>query len=351
MLNLLALTKYSAEAASTRQRFLAYRPALAKAGIQLGLSPLFDDQHVRGLVSARRASLGSAAAAYARRMRAVLLDSARADLLWVHCELFPYLPSMFERLAFLRRKPVVFDYDDAIFHMYDDNALLRGKLGPLIAGASAVSAGNQYLADYAARFNTNVHVIPTVVDTAVYRPAASNNDIPVIGWIGSPSTWTFVRPYLPLLADLCGAGAARFLAVGAGYAAEGNRFPGMELRDWTEKCEIADIQSMDVGIMPLPDQPWARGKCGYKLIQYMACGLPVVASPVGVNATIVEDQVNGFLATSGDEWNTALRKLLGDRALRLRLGAAGRERIVADFSLGAWAPRLIELFRSVAPSA
>jgi glycosyltransferase involved in cell wall biosynthesis len=233
--------------------------------------------------------------------------------------------------------------------MYDRRIFLHGKLKPLIAGSAAVIAGNEYLAKYARRWSGNVRVVPTIVDTEAYRSAKrSHASMPVIGWIGSPSTWPYVRPILPILADLCREGRARVLIVGAGRAAETDRFEGMELRNWAEEREIEDVQGMDIGIMPLPDEPWARGKCGYKLIQYMACGLPVVASPVGVNERIVEEGMSGYLATSLGEWRQALGELLADREKRLRCGAYGRERVVRDYSLQAQSARVVRVFLEVA---
>jgi glycosyltransferase involved in cell wall biosynthesis len=141
---------------------------------------------------------------------------------------------------------------------------------------------------------------------------------------------------------------ARFLVVGAGHAAEGDTFPGMELREWSEASEIADVQAMDIGIMPLLDRPFERGKSGYKLIQYMACGLPVVASPVGVNSEIVAEGLNGFLAANNDGWRQALSTLIGEPGMRRRFGQVGRKLAVKSFSLASQEPRLIQLFRSLA---
>lgn len=353
-MRILALTKYGPMAASTRQRFVQYEPALAAAGMTVEYAPLLDDAHVKRLAKGKRTSSIGVASAYARRL-AALAGAGRFEALWVHCELFPYLPAAFERLAFVHRRPVIYDYDDAIFHMYDDHpstpvrALLGDKLKPLIRGASAVCAGNDYLRAYAAPLNPATFVLPTVVDTDQYRPVADRRSGPVtIGWIGSPSTWVFVRPILPLLADLCAATGARFTAVGAGPAAEVDRFHGMEVAEWREASEIASVQAMDVGIMPLPDAPWARGKCGYKLIQYMACGLPVVASPVGVNANIVREGTSGLLATDFDQWRAALTRLIDDPTLRQSMGAAGRARAVEFYSLQTHAPPLVDVMRRAA---
>lgn len=345
-LRILALTKYGDAAASTRQRFLLYRPALEKAGFELAVSPLLSNQHVRGLASGHRANPASVALSYARRLGVLITQAHDATVLWVHCELFPYLPGVFERLAFRPGRPVVFDYDDAIFHMYDSLPLLRSKLRPLIAGSAAVSAGNEYLADYARRLNGNVHVVPTVVDTDCYVPEQGRQSgAPVIGWIGSPSTWPYVRQILPIVEELCRGGRARFLVIGAGKQAEADRFPGMELREWTERSEVADVQSMDIGIMPLSDDRWARGKSGYKLVQYMACGLPVIASPVGVNTEMVGEGLNGFLASTADQWRHALYRLTEDSDLRSRMGMEGRKVAISDYSLAAHAPRIVGIMR------
>lgn len=350
MTRVLALTKYGRAAASTRQRLLQYVPALADAGIHVDVKPMLDDDYVAALASGAAYPKSRILGAYRRRF-ADLGRAQQYDLLWVYAELFPKLPSLFEALAIKAGPPVIYDCDDAFFHDHERNAFLRDKLKPLIYGAAAVTAGNAYLAEYARRWNTNVQIVPTTLDTDAYVPAAfRSGQPPVIGWIGSPSTWTYVRPFLALLAELCVAGRARFLAVGAGPTAEADLFEGMETRDWSEATEIADVQSMDIGIMPLSDEPWARGKCGYKLIQYMACGLPTVASPVGVNCDIVRHGVDGYIAETDEEWRSALSALLSDAGLRERMGAAGRARTVERYSLASQAPRQIALFRSLISS-
>jgi glycosyltransferase involved in cell wall biosynthesis len=348
-MRVLALTKYGTQAASTRQRFTQYEPSLAAAGISVVHAPLLGNDHLRRLVGGKRASVLSLSSAYAHRVM-WLLGAGRYDLLWVHCELFPYLPALMERLATIWGKPVLFDYDDAIFHMYDfeDRTLLRrllgGKLEPLLRRACACCCGNAYLRDYAAHFCPNSLILPTVVNTDVYRPVPKKDGgPPVVGWIGSPSTWAYARPLIPLLRDFARSEKARVKIVGAGAAAEADRFPGLELVEWSEQSEVAEVQSMDIGIMPLTDDRWARGKSGYKIVQYMACGLPVVASPVGVNSEMVTEGLNGFLAASDSQWRDALERLAGNAELRQRLGKAGRDRAIAVFSLQAQAPRLVKV--------
>ena len=352
-MKVVAFTKYDREAASTRQRLLQFLPALSEAGIEVDYRPLLDDAYIRSLAGKGKASPGAILGSYGRRL-ASLLTRPDADLVWVYAEMFPWLPSGFERLVHRWQLPVVYDFDDAFFVPYDEHRsgpvrrLLGGKLRPLIEGAAACTCGNEFLRVYAARWCKRSMVVPTVVDTGRYLPAARPGGPPVIGWIGSPTTWGNVRPLLPALADLCRSTGARFRAVGAGKAADADRFDGLDLIEWSEATEIAEVQRFTIGIMPLIDAPFQRGKSGYKLVQYMACGLPTVASPVGVNRQIVVHGETGFLAEPANKWLDALRRLILDPELRARLGTAGRARAVASYSLANEAPRLVQLFRSLA---
>ena len=341
-----AFSKYGPAAASTRQRLLQFVPALEQAGIHVDHHPLISDDYVRSLATGGGYSRLAIIRSYARRV-AELVRQPRYDALWVYAELFPFLPAVFERLAFRPRRPLIYDFDDAFFVGYQGKPALSGKTDGLIAGAATCCCGNQYLLDHALRLNSRSIVLPTVVDTSTYLPLADiPSRPPTIGWIGSPSTWRYVRPLLPLIEELCDRRAARFVVVGAGREAETDRFDAMEIRQWSEDREIVDVQSMDIGIMPLPDDSWARGKSGYKLVQYMACGLPVVASPVGANQVIVENGKNGFLARSRDNWASSLDVLLQSPELRRGLGRAGRERIVSEYSLQAQAPRLVGVIQT-----
>lgn len=356
-MRLTAFTRYGRMAASTRQRLLQYLPHLEAAGVHVEWHALLSDDYVGNLADNRGFSRTAVGAAYLRRMRQ-LASSDLGDAIWIYAELFPFLPGWFEKLAFWSGKPVIYDFDDAFFHTYDSHPhgavrrLLGAKLEPLLKGASAACCGNAYLQDYAARFCERTIALPTVVDIDFYRPRPqrTEGEAIVIGWIGSPSTWQYVRPLLPLLAELTRSGTVRFRAVGAGKAAEADRFEGLDLVDWTEANEVRDVQSFDIGIMPVPDEAWARGKSGYKLIQYMACGLPVVASPVGVNSEIVEHGGTGYLARSEADWGSYLRLLLDSASVRTAAGQLGRERAVKLYSLQAMAPRLVHLIKGCEPS-
>ncbi len=335
-MKVLVLSKYDKLAASPRYRFLAYEPSLQAAGIDLTLSPLFDDEYLAQKFDSGSTSTTGVIRAYGRRVRA-LLGSQKWDLLWIHCELFPYLPPWTEHLLRFAGVPYVFDYDDAIFHMYDQHSrpivrkLLGNKIAPIIRGAKAVTAGSQYLANYASQYNSEVHVIPTVIDLDLYTTKQDRGNQPfTAGWIGSPSTSVYLDLVAPALQRLAEEGPVRLILVGA----PPRTIPGVDIdvRAWSSEREVADLLECNVGLMPLPDEPWARGKCAFKLIQYMACGLPTISSPVGANCEVVDTET-GLLPTTTDEWLDALRTLRDDPDLRKTLGDAGRARVQARYSL------------------
>lgn len=349
----LALTKYGSQAASTRQRFLQYEPYLRESGFAVQHSPLLGDDYVQNLQKTTSKFSVQLLRRYLDRVRSLVFAS-EYDLLWIQYELFPYLPVSFERLALLWKKPLVFDFDDAIFNMYDNapnsfvRGMLQGKIGQMLRRSDLCCCGNSYLEKYALQYCSNTMLLPTVVDTETYKPnrRGPSRSPPVIGWIGSPSTAAYLKPLLPLLSALATSGRARVKIVGAGQRPSMSS-DNVEFLEWSQEREIADVQAMDIGIMPLPDDEWARGKCGFKLIQYMACGIPVVASPVGVNKHIVDEGTNGYLARSIDEWRIALTKLMADPDQRLRLGKSGRARVLREYSTRTHAPRLVTAFNSL----
>lgn len=223
------------------------------------------------------------------------------------------------------------------------------KIAEMMKHSALVLAGNNYLSDCAARSAAaQLEIVPTVVNLSRYEPVEKEAESceAVVGWIGTPSTWSeFGRRLFDQTSKVLGTYNARFRAVGA--APERFSTDQLDMVPWREETEVSEIQKMDIGVMLLTDTPWARGKCGYKLIQYMACGLPVVASPVGVNSQIVEHEVNGFHASTKEEWNEAITTLLNDRELRQKMGREGRRKAERDYSLQLWGPRVAHLLRDV----
>lgn len=350
-MKVLLLSRYGRMGASSRVRSLQYLPLLESKGWQVDVSPLFSDSYLQAFYSGQPCRI-QVIAGYWRRLK-VMIRAGRYDLIWIEKEAFPFMPALAERLLFKVGVPYVVDYDDALFHRYDKHhswlirSLLGRKIDAVMRHATLVVAGNEYLAERArATGARRVEIVPTVVDLTRYEVVQSaSNDSLIVGWIGSPATSHYLLAIGSVYESLVREFDVRFVAVGASDE-EVKGLP-IEVWPWSEETEVQSIQAFDIGIMPLVDSPWERGKCGYKLIQYMACGLPVVASPVGVNGRIVEHGANGFLAQDLHEWEEALRRLLYDQNLRRRMGTKGRERVEAWYSLQVQAPRLEELMRGV----
>ncbi len=359
MLRILVLTRYGRLGASSRLRFYQYLPYLEQHGIRFTVAPLLDDHYVAGLYAGRSKNFVSLAAAYLARIARTLM-SRHYDLVWLEYELLPWLPAWPERVLHIMCVPYLVDYDDAIFHRYDHHSravirrLLGHKIDTIMKQAAGVSAGNDYVISRARRAGArNVHYLPTVIDLDRYRVAdetsadAQSAGTFRIGWIGSPITAKYLTLVNQALAafsrdksDVC------FVVIGSSP----QDLPGVqtEFHPWTEDTEVGLLKSVDVGIMPLTDNLWERGKCGYKLIQYMACGKPVIASPVGVNRQIVERGKNGFWADSIPEWIQILETLYKDRSLLRQMGQAGRAMIERNYCLQVTAPQLLTLIQQLA---
>lgn len=355
-MRVLLLSKYPRMGASSRLRSLQYLPALADVGIEVTSSSLFDEKYLTELYTKGHRSKVRSLFLYLKRLF-ILLTVFRYEVLWIEYEVFPYLPAFAERLLRLFGKPYVVDYDDAVFHNYDCSgsrlirALLGNKIDAVMRNAACVVAGNEYLALRARKAGARrIERIPTVVDSERYQVRkCDQSKNPIIGWIGSPSTQRYVVDIRDALKKVCDQTGARLLLVGASESVR-VQLPGIpvDVVRWTEESEGHLVSQMDVGIMPLEDGPWEKGKCGYKLIQYMACGVPVVASPVGVNVEIVNENHCGQLAESVSEWTKALLGILNSRSLQSELGMAGRKAVERKYSLQFQAPVLAGIFRSLA---
>jgi glycosyltransferase involved in cell wall biosynthesis len=289
-----------------------------------------------------------------------LVNVSQFDLIVIHREVFPFLAPLMEKWVLLRHPKVVFSFDDAIYAGHDDVSTLnhpflyRLKYGrgvdEVLRGSLHVIAGNRILADYARQFNSRVSVVPTVVDCSQYQyktsPASGQQPINV-GWVGSRSTAPYLSAVEPALKSLAQAnpGKVRFRFFGCPeYKVD---VPDFESLPFRLETEVADLYSIDIGIMPLPDTQWTRGKCAFKAIQYMASGISAVASPVGITGEIIRDDINGLLANSTDDWFRALNRLVNNEDLRRRLAVNARRTIEESYSLQVWGPRLVSLLDSL----
>lgn len=353
MIRVLGLSLYGPQAASHRVRLSQFQPGLAAAGIDLQIQSLLDNAYLQRSFSGRRPSIRALLAAYGRRLQALRLAD-RFDLAIVYSELLPFLPGWLERQ--LLQLPFFYDCDDAFFLKYRSghlrllHPLLGAKADRLMAAAVAVTAGNTGLAVHARRFNSNVIVLPSVVETDQFRPAACSPDKRsggpfTVGWIGSPSTAPYLQLLVEPLQQLALERPVRLLVVG-GPAPSIDDVEIIEM-PWSLEREVRLIQRFDVGVMPLPDTPWTRGKCAYKLIQCMACAIPVLASPVGANVEAVPTTC-GILPESPEQWLAAFRRLAADPEFRQRLGAAGRRWVEERYSLRSALPVLEGVIRQAA---
>lgn len=328
------LTRFGAMGANSRYRLLQYIPSFERAGHTVAVCPMLDDAYLRALYASGRRSRWQVMRGYLRRF-AQLRGLSQHDLVLCDQEFFPYLPPAAERMAAGCCTRLVVDYDDAAYHKYRSIPLLRRRIPELMAQAEAVVVGNRHLESFAARHSGNVHVIPTVVDVARYT--AKQNYLASEGvrlvWIGTPVTAEFLKPLSPVLAELKlrypGLGLR---LIGAGEAVR-QWFPFAEVVAWSESSEARLLAECDIGLMPLPDNEFTRGKCGLKLIQAMAAGLPVVGSPVGANCEIVGEGREGYLAASPQRWFEALEQLIVSPWLRRELGRNAAAKVRQHYSL------------------
>lgn len=347
------------EGAGCRFRVSQYIPRLAADGFDVTVSPFFTRDFFRLVY--RPGRYAEKTALFLRRSvdrLSLLLAGADYDLLVVYREAFPIGPPLLERLLTRRgRVPMVYDFDDAVFlpNTSEANRVISflkypHKVDTIVEKSAVVIAGNDYLAEYARRHNPSVTVIPTCVDTDQFVPRspgsvnASDRRL-VFGWIGSPTTASYLDALGPVLTRVHRARPFELRVAGAGRDL---RFDGVDVSNvtWSLEAEVALFNTCDIGVYPMTEDEWAKGKCGFKAIQFMACGVPVVASAVGVNKEIITDGVDGFLASSEDEWVEKLTRLAADAGLRRRMGEAGRQTIEERYSLRVNAPRMAEALRS-----
>jgi glycosyltransferase involved in cell wall biosynthesis len=333
-----------------RFRIEQWAPRLRADGIDVAFAP-FEDAALHAVLyqhGRRVEKVIQIGRAFGRRL-ATLAAAQDFDAVYLFREAALLGPALLERWLG-RRTPVVFDFDDAIFERYVSpaNGYLSalkcpGKTAAICRLSSHVIAGNPYLAEYARQFSASVTIVPTTIDTEAYVPASPPSErVPTIGWSGSHSTVQHLRMLDQALRRLASRRPFRLRVIGApDYAVAGLDVTPLP---WRVETEVADLSGIDIGIMPLPDDRWSRGKCGLKALQYMALGVPAVCSPVGVNRDIIIHEENGLLAASDDEWVNALDRLLESETLRLRLGAAGRATVEARYSAAVQIPVVRRVF-------
>lgn len=279
------------------------------------------------------------------------------DFVFIHREILPAGPPILEWfIAKVLQKKIIYDFDDAIWNTDLKNEPLlqklvkwRGKVASICKWSYKVSCGNEYLYSYARRHNSSVVLNPTTIDTKElhnphrYAVIKNPNEI-VIGWTGTHSTIKYLHDIAPVIKHLEDTNPhVRFVVIA-------DKKPDLDLKSilfipWSKENEGRDLMKFDIGIMPLTDDEWSQGKCGFKALQYMALGIPCVASPVGVNKKIIDDSINGFLCTTPYQWLEALSTLIYDAHLRKEMGLRAREKVIKDYSVDSNAAVFLSLFQ------
>lgn len=282
----------------------------------------------------------------------LLFGLGKYQYVFIHREASPIGPPVFEWvITRLLGKKVIYDFDDAIWlpNTSATNQIVagikwHGKVASISSWAYKISCGNQYLCDYAKQYNANVVLNPTTIDTEHLHNQVKdqNTERVVIGWTGTHSTVAYLNNLVPVLRELEQVYDFDFVVIS-------NRKPDFELKslryiEWSKEREIADLLQFNFGVMPLTDDKWAKGKCGFKALQYMSLGMPAVASPVGVNTQIITSGESGYLCATTTEWKLALEQLLTNEELRIKMGKAARQRIVDHYSVVANSGNFLSLF-------
>ena len=357
-LRVLALASYPVEAASSRYRIVQFIDPLAERGVDVTFSPLLDSSLFASLYKPRKLLLRLPHVALRTLGRiGAVLRAARADVVWVQREAMLFGPPVIEWLTTrLLRRPLVLDLDDATWIPYESPVYGRlatllkwpSKTGRLIRWSRTVTCGNPNIAAYVSARGAEAAVMPAIVDTRVFHPGERRTGIPMIGWIGTHGTYPFFERLLPLFERLAREATFRLTVVGSGR--EEVRVPGVAVdnRPWRMEREAEDFRSLDIGVYPMPDDAWNAGKSGLKAVQYMASGVPFVMSPVGVCATMGISGETHLAAVTDDQWLDALRRLITDDNLRIRIGRTGRAFAEQHYSIDEQADALAGIIRAAA---
>jgi len=317
MMKILFLPKYNELGPSSRYRIYQYLESYKKAGIKVEVAPLFESH----FFSKSKTVKISYTLHYYLRRAFKLLQLYKYDLIYIEYELFPYFPSIFEKLFKILNINYIVDFDDAIFHNYDSSPnflvklFLSNKINNVIKNANYVVSGSPYLTKYISQLNANCIEIPTSVREEFYcqKNKKENNAVFTIGWIGSRTTSVNVLKLIPAFEELSQKIKFQLNLVGFDKN-ESNKLAHLNVNfiDWDSKTEIEEINKFDVGIMPLDNTPFNQGKCGFKLVQYMGCSLPTIATPLEANVKINRNKKNLF-ATSNEDWVIAFENVYNNQ--------------------------------------
>jgi glycosyltransferase involved in cell wall biosynthesis len=353
-LRVLALVPYPiGRAPGQRYRIEQWAPLLREEGIDVSFSPFLSPRCMDVLYRRGHSVLKvlEIVRGYVKRAGDVV-KLRSADVVFVYREAGLLGPPWIEQLLSWRL-PLVFDFDDAIYladtspaNAWSRALKVRGKPKVICRIARHVTVGNEFLAEFASRYTPAVTVVPSTIDTGLYRiRKRPENDRPVVGWTGSGTTLPYLEALGPALRRLRQRRDFELRVIGGQVQIDG---VAVRCVPWNAETEVDDLRPLDVGVLPLPDTEWARGKCGMKALQYMALGVPPVVSPIGANTTIVRDGVNGFHARTDEEWADRLSILLDNAALRSRMSFWARRTVEESYSSEMHASRMARILHEAA---
>lgn len=341
-----------------RFRYEQYLSFLEKNGYQFDISILLNEKDDKAFYT--KGNYFRKAFIYLKALMIRTKDwfrMNRYDIIFIFRDALMTGSTFFERRFARSKAKIIFDFDDAIWWEHNVSAENKklaflkdhSKTGKIIALADLIFAGNQYLADYAAQFNKKIVIIPTTIDTSVYLPQKNkkNDQVVCIGWSGSFSTIVHFSSAIPALQRIKKkfGSKVKFKIIGDEkyYCAE------LDTKGdpWISATEIKDLSQIDIGIMPLPNDEWTKGKCGLKGLQYMALEIPTLMSPVGVNTEIIQPGINGYLPATENEWVDILSELIENKVLRESIGKAGRQTVIEKYSVAAWKEKYLENFNKL----
>ncbi|MCB0714986.1 MAG: glycosyltransferase family 4 protein [Chitinophagaceae bacterium] len=341
-------------APSQRFRVELFLPYLRSEGYEYRINSFYDEKTWRSLYNGGNIiqKFWGVCKGYFKRWMTVLFTLRKYDFIFIPRGAAPLGPPLFEWIITkIFQKKLIYDFDDAIWipNTGKENKLVAWfkaswKVKYICKWSYKVVGGNDYLCTYAKKFNQQVVKIPTCVDTENQHNRIKNQQTEkiVIGWTGSHSTLIFTKQIIPALNDVYSSHPFEFIVI-ANKPPEYS-LPYLKYIPWDSATEVEDLLKMNIGVMPLENDPWCEGKCGFKIIQYLSLGIPAVASPIGVNAKIIDERENGFLCKTKEEWIQALTKLIEDETVRTQMGKNGREKIQKYYSVKSQITTFLQLF-------
>lgn len=328
--------KYSPMGPSSRYRIYSYLPFYRKANLEFSIAPLLGDWYLKRKWGHKStmAIVPMIIISYLRRILSVLLIN-KNSLAYIGADSLPGFPPLVEWILVSRKIPYVIEFDDAVFHNYDRNWLLKNKYKYVISHASHIITGCQYLSDYVKQWNSKITEIPTSIDFNNYSKTSikdKKDSIPIIGWIGSTLSSGYLLPLIPTLKKLYQLKKFKLNLIGFDSNLK-QHLSGLnyEIIKWSSETEIEEMEKFTVGIMPLNDSPFERGKCAFKLVQYMAIGIPTVSTPLQSNININQGCGNLF-ATTPEEWFYALLDILNNSNKYTQVGEKNKEIALSKYT-------------------